>query len=97
VSKPPWIAAYASNHIVGITEVTAHCNKIHPSGNGTAAQFLGHCARIDQMFLINKAKAPLVGHISAYIPQTKSHSLDKTCQEEQDLVCKMNPCGQASF
>jgi hypothetical protein len=61
VSKFPWIAANASNHIVGmITEVATDQNKMHPSRNGTAAQFLGCCVRVDQMLLIYKAKAGLV-------------------------------------
>jgi hypothetical protein len=60
VSKFPWIAANASNHIVGIMEVATDQNKIHPSEHGTAVQFLGHCVRVDQMLLINKAKVGLV-------------------------------------
>jgi hypothetical protein len=56
----PRIAAYASNHVVGVAKVATDRNKIHPSRNGTAAQFLGHCVRIDQMLFIYKAKARLV-------------------------------------
>jgi hypothetical protein len=62
VSKfPTRIAAYASSHVVSITELTTDQKKIHPSRNGTAAQFLGHCVRVDQMLLVDEAEAGLVG------------------------------------
>jgi hypothetical protein len=60
VSKFPRIAAYASNHVVPITEVTTDQDKIHPSRNGTAAQFLGHCVQVDKMLLVDEAEARLV-------------------------------------
>jgi hypothetical protein len=60
VSKFPWIAAYASNHIVRITEVATDQNKIHPSRNRTVAKFLGDCVRVDQMLLVNEAEAGFV-------------------------------------
>jgi hypothetical protein len=59
-SELPWITANASNHIAGITEITTDCNKIHPSRYRTAVQFLWHCVRVDQMLLVNEAKAGLV-------------------------------------
>jgi hypothetical protein len=60
VSELPWIAANASNHIVGIMEVATDRNKIHPSRNGTAAHFLGLCVRVDQMILVDKAKVGFI-------------------------------------
>jgi hypothetical protein len=63
VSKFPRIAPYASNHVVRITEVASDQNKIHPSRNWTAVQFLGHCVRVDHMLLVYEAETGLVSII----------------------------------